>query len=170
MLFHPPATLCPSMRGVLFGLIAGCACLGASTLSAQTSDAAIAELKAQMQQMQEDNAKMAAQMQQMHENNAKMAAQMKSMEAQVALSASIAKSRTLTGPDGKAISLEGGPVVIPAFDTFTRNFKWHGYARLGTGFTGNGVGQTSDFRVPDIPHGRFRLGNENDLYIETGRS
>ena len=59
-------------------------------------------------------------------------------------------------------------MVIPALDTFTRNFKWHGYARLGTGFTGNGVGQTSDFKVPDIPHGRLRLGNENDIYLETG--
>ena len=50
---------------------------------------------------------MAAQMQQMQEDNAKMAAQMKAMQGQVALSASIAKSRTLTGPDGKEISLEG---------------------------------------------------------------
>ena len=163
-----PSTSRRRNRVLLLSLVTGLTVLGANDLSAQTSDADIAQLRAQMQQMQEDNAKMAAQMQQMHENNAKMAAQMKSMEAQVALSASIAKSRTLTGPDGKAISLEGGPVVIPALDTFTRNFKWHGYARLGTGFTGNGVGQTSDFRVPDIPHGRFRLGNENDLYIETG--
>ena len=93
---------------------------------------------------------------------------MKSMEAQVALSGSIAQSRTLTGPDGKEISLKGGPVVVPALDTFTRNFKWHGYARLGTGFTANGVGQTFDFNTPDIGHGRFRLGNENDLYIEMG--
>ena len=40
-------------------------------------------------------------------------AKMKSMEAQVALSAGIAQSRTLTGPDGKEITLEGGPVVNP---------------------------------------------------------
>ena len=89
---------------------------------------------------------------------------MKSMEAQVALSGSIAQSRTLTGPDGKEISLKGGPVVVPALDTFTRNFKFHLYVRAGTGFTANGVGQTFDFKTPDIGHGRFRLGNENDLY------
>ena len=57
---------------------------------------------------------------------------------------------------------------LSRLDTFTRNFKWHGYARVGTGFTGNGVGQTSDSKVPDIPHGRLRLGNENDIYLETG--
>ena len=119
--------------------------------------------------MQENNAKMAAQMQQMQEDNAKMAAQMKAMQGQVALSASIAKSRTLTGPDGKEISLEGGPVLVPRLDSFTRNFKWSAYARFGVGFTGNGVGQTSDFKVPDFPnHGRFRLGNENDTYFDGG--
>ena len=145
---------------MLLGLVAAGACLGVSALSAQTSDADIAQLKALMQQMQEDNAKMAA---------AKMAAEMKAMQAQVALSASVAKSRTLTGPDGKAISLEAGPVVVPPLDSFTRNFKWSAYARFGVGFTGNGVGQTSDFKVPDFPtHGRFRLGNENDTYFETG--
>jgi hypothetical protein len=156
MLFEPPAvpTFCSPVRRVLLGLVA--ACLGATALSAQTSDAEIAELKAQMQQMQEVNAKMAAQMQQMQEDNAKMAAEMKSMQAQVALSASVANSRTLTGPDGKAISLDTGPVVIPPLESFTRNFKWTGYARFGVGFTGNGVGQTSDFKVPDFPtHRRF---------------
>jgi maltoporin len=149
-------------------LVAAGACLGAGTLSARTSDADIAQLKAQMRQMQEDNARMAAQMRQMQEDNAKMAAEMKAMQAQVALSASVAKSRTLTGPDGKAINLEG-PVLLPAFDSFTRNFKWSAYARVGVGFTGNGVGQTSDFKVPDFPtHGRFRLGNENDTYFDGG--
>ena len=100
MLLHRPATPASGrpVRGVLLNLVVGGACLGGSTLFAQTSDADIAELRAQMQQMQEVNAKMAAQMQQMQEDNATMAAKMKSMEAQVALSASIAKSRTLTGP------------------------------------------------------------------------
>ncbi len=134
MPFHPPATPTsrPRARGLLLGLVAGATCLGVSALSAQTSDADIAQLKAQMAQMQHDyETRLAA-----------MEGQMKSMEAQVALSGSIAQSRTLTGPDGKEISLKGGPVVVPALDTFTRNFKWHGYVRLGTGFTANGVGQT----------------------------
>ncbi|MFZ0711067.1 MAG: hypothetical protein WAM53_13595, partial [Terrimicrobiaceae bacterium] len=84
-------------------------------------------------------------MDQLKAQMAQLEAKIKSMEAQVALSASIAQSRTLTGPDGKQISLEGGPVLIPALDTFTRNFKTAGYFRAGTGFTGNGVGQTSSF-------------------------
>ncbi|HEY5706028.1 MAG TPA: carbohydrate porin [Terrimicrobiaceae bacterium] len=144
----------PRARGLLLALVAGATCLGAGSLFAETSDADIEQLKAQMQKMQEDYAKMEA--------------KVKSMEAQVALSASIAQSRKLTGPDGKEISLEGGPVVIPALDTFTRNFKTSGYVRAGTGFTGNGVGQTSDFKLPQfgIPSARMRLGNENDTYLE----
>ena len=149
MPFHPSATSTsrPRARGLLLGLVAGAACLGVSTLSAQTSDAELEQLKQRL---------------------AEMEAKMKSMEAQVALAGSIAQSRTITGPDGKEVNLKEGPVVLPALDTFTRNFKWHGYVRLGTGFTANGVGQTFDFKTPDIGHGRFRLGNENDLYIETG--
>ena len=65
-------------------------------------------------------------------------------------------------------SLWKGRFLLPAFDTFTRNFKFHLYMRAGTGFTANGVGQTFNFRTPDIGHGRFRLGNENDVYMETG--
>ena len=61
-------------------------------------------------------------------------------------------------------------MVIPALDTFTRNFKWHGYARLGTGFTGNGVGQTSDFRVPDIPTGGFVLATKTTSILKRARS
>jgi len=58
---------------------------------------------------------------------------------------------------------------MPAFDSFTRNFKWHGYFRAGTGFTANGVGQTFNFNTPDVSFGKTqRLGNENDFYVETG--
>jgi maltoporin len=151
MPFHPSATPTsrPRARGLLLGLVAGATFLGVSTLSAQTSEAELEQLKQRL---------------------AEMEAKMKSMEAQVALAGSIAQSRTLTGPDGKEVNLKEGPVVVPALDTFTRNFKFHLYMRAGTGFTANGVGQTFDFRVPDtgLPHGRFRLGNENDLYFETG--
>jgi maltoporin len=154
--FHaqPPSTSRTRTRHLLLGLAAGAACLGVSNLSAQSSEAEIAELKAQIQKMQE--------------NQAAMEAKVKSMEAQVALSASIAKSRGLTGPDGKEVDLKAGPVLIPDLATFTRNFKFHLYMRAGVGFTANGVGQTFDFRTPDIGHGRFRLGNENDVFFETG--
>jgi maltoporin len=149
MPFHPlpNPTARPRARGLLLGLVAGATCLGVSSLFAQDSQTEIDQLKAQMAQLQ---------------------AKIQSMEAQVALSASIAQSKTLTGPDGKQISLEGGPVLIPALDTFTRNFKTAGYFRAGTGFTGNGVGQTGTFQIPQygIPSARFRLGNENDTYFE----
>ena len=154
--FHaPPPTSRSRTRSLLLGLVAGAAGLGVTNLSAQSSDAEIAELRAQMQKMQE--------------NYAAMEAKVKAMESQVALSASVARSRTLTGPDGKEVDLKGGPVLIPDLATFTRNFKWHGYFRAGTGFTNNGVGQTFNFNTPDVAFGKTsRLGNENDFYLETG--
>ena len=149
MPFHPSATPTsrPRARGLLLGLVAGVTCLGVGNLSAQTSDAELAQLKAQMQQMQDDYAKRLGEME----------AKMKSMEAQVALSAGIAQSRAITGPDGKEIDLKGGPVVIPALDTFTRNFKWHGYCRAGTGFTGKWGRPNVQFQHP----GRQPLGKHN---------
>jgi maltoporin len=148
--FHAPPSSSsrPGTRSLLLGLVAGAACLGVGTLSAQTSDAEIAELKQKL---------------------AEMDAKLKSMEAQVALTASIAKSRTLTAPDGKEVDLKAGPVVIPDLASFTRNFKFHTYFRAGTGFTANGVGQTFNFNTPDVSFGKTqRLGNENDYYIEVG--
>ena len=147
----------PRARGMLLGLVAGATSLSLGTLCAQ-SDADLNQLKAQMQQMQQDYEKRLAAME----------SQVKSMQSQVALTASVAKSRTITGPDGKAIAMEG-PVLMPPLDTFTRNFKWHGYIRAGTGFTANGVGQTFNFNTPDVSFGKTqRLGNENDFYVETG--
>jgi maltoporin len=156
--FHPAinSSSRPRARGILLGLVAGATSLSLGSLFGQ-SDAEINQLKVQMQQMQQDYEKRLASME----------SQVKSMQSQVALTASIAKSRTITGPDGKAVSMEG-PVLLPAFDTFTRNFKFHLYLRAGVGFTANGVGQTFSFQTPDIGHGRFRLGNENDFYFETG--
>jgi maltoporin len=147
----------PRARGMLLGLVAGATSLSLGTLCAQ-SDAELNQLKSQMQQMQQDYEKRLAAME----------SQVKSMQSQVALTASVAKSRTITGPDGKAIAMEG-PVLMPPLDTFTRNFKWHGYFRAGTGFTANGVGQTFNFNTPDVSFGKTqRLGNENDFYVETG--
>ena len=147
----------PRARGMFLGLVAGATSLSLGTLCAQ-SDAEMNQLKAQMQQMQQEYEKRLAAME----------SQVKSMQSQVALTASVAKSRSITGPDGKAIAMEG-PVLMPAFDSFTRNFKWHGYIRAGTGFTANGVGQTFNFNTPDVSFGKTqRLGNENDFYVETG--
>ena len=148
--FHAPPTTSSfrtKARGLLLGVVAGAACLSVGALSAQTS----------------------AEMEDLKQRLAEMEAKLKSMEAQVALAGSIAKSRTLTGPDGKELSMKEGPVIVPALDTFTRNFKWHGYFRAGTGFTANGVGQTFAFNTPDVSFGKTsRLGNENDFYMETG--
>jgi maltoporin len=158
--FHPALNTSsrPRARGVLLGLVAGATCLSLGTASAQSTDAELDQLKAQMQQMQQDYEKRLATME----------SQVKSMQSQVALTASIAQSRTITGPDGKAVALEG-PVLLPPFETFTRNFKFHTYFRAGTGFTANGVGQTFNFNTPDVSFGKTqRLGNENDFYIEVG--
>jgi maltoporin len=147
--FHAPPSLTsrPRTRSLLLGLAAGIACLGVGTLSAQ-SDAEIEELKKKL---------------------AEMEAKLKSMEAQVALTAAVAKSRGLTGPDGKEVDLKAGPVVIPDLATFTRNFKFHTYFRAGVGFASEGVGQTFNFNTPDVNFGKTqRLGNENDFYIEVG--
>src|SRR5262245_22976495 len=115
--FHPAMNSLsrPRARGVLLGLVAGATSLSLGTLCAQ-SDAEMNQLKAQMQQMQQDYEKRLASME----------SQVKSMQNQVALTASIAKSRTITGPDGKAVAMEG-PVLMPPLDTFTRNFKFHTY-------------------------------------------
>jgi maltoporin len=147
--FHPHVTPSsrPRARGLLLGLVAGATCIGVSTLSAQSSE----------------------ELEQLKQRLAEMEAKVKSMEAQVALAGSIAQSRTITGPDGKEVNLKEGPVVLPALDTFTRNFKFHTYFRAGTGFTQNGVGQTFNFNTPDVSFGKTqRLGNENDFYIEVG--
>ena len=159
-MFHPATNTSSRspVRGAFLGLVAGATCLSLSGALAQSTDAEMNQLKAQMQQMQQDYEKRLATME----------SQVKSMQSQVALTASVAKSRTITGPDGKEIAMEG-PVLLPEFSTFTRNLKWHGYFRAGTGFTANGVGQTFNFNTPDVSFGKTqRLGNENDFYVETG--
>jgi maltoporin len=144
---HQPSSSRPRRRSLLLGLVAGTACLGVGTLSAQ-SDPEIEELKKKL---------------------AEMDAKLKSMEAQVALTAAVAKSRTITGPDGKEVDLKAGPMVIPDLASFTRNFKFHLYMRAGVGFASEGVGQTFNFTTPDFSFGKTsRLGNENDFYFETG--
>ena len=104
--FHPSATSTfrPRARGALLGLVAGATCLSLGHLSAQSTEAEINQLKAQMQQMQQDYEKRLAAME----------GQVKSMQSQVALTASVAQSRTITGPDGKEIAMEG-PVLTPGF-------------------------------------------------------
>lgn len=159
-MFHPATNTSSRspVRGAFLGLVAGATCLSLSGALAQSTEAEMNQLKAQMQQMQQDYEKRLATME----------SQVKSMQSQVALTASVAKSRTITGPDGKEIAMEG-PVLLPEFSTFTRNLKWHGYFRAGTGFTSNGVGQTFNFNTPDVSFGKTqRLGNENDFYVETG--
>jgi maltoporin len=50
--------------------------------------------------------------------------------------------------------------------SLTRNFTFSVYIRSGVGFNGNGGPQDFDFEIPDFGLGRFRLGNENDTYME----
>ena len=93
---------------------------------------------------------------------------MKSMESQVALTASIAQSRTMTGPDGKAIAQwRAGPcrrllIRLRATSSSTST------CAPALALLPMASARRFDFKTPDIGHGRFRLGNENDFYFETG--
>jgi maltoporin len=93
-----------------------------------------------------------------------MEAQMKSLESK-ADSGTILNTRILTDSDGK-----GGPPAPVLTEDFikslTRNFVFAMYVRAGFSFNGNGGSGDFSFVIPDNIGGRFRLGNENDFYME----
>ena len=96
-----------------------------------------------------------------------MEGKMKALESN-ANSGSILNARVLTDADGKEMP---GKAPAPMLDesflkSLTRNFTFNVYVRAGFQFNGSGGGGNFNFEVPDNPGGRFRLGNENDLYME----
>jgi maltoporin len=114
-------------------------------------------LKAQMNQMQR----------QYEQRIEAMEGKMKALESN-ANSGSILNARVLTDADGKEMP---GKAPAPMLDesflkSLTRNFTFNVYVRAGFQFNGSGGGGNFNFEVPDNPGGRFRLGNENDLYME----
>src|SRR3984893_14922213 len=147
----------PGIRGLKITLVAGIALLTTDALFAQSTDqSGVDSLKTQMNQMQR----------QYEQRIEAMEAKMKALESN-ANSGSILNARVLTDADGKEVAGKAAPMLDESFlKSLTRNFTFSVYIRSGVGINGNGGPQDFDFHQPDFPLGRFRLGNENDTYME----
>jgi maltoporin len=149
----------PRLSGLKFTLVAGLALLTTDALFAQSAGQSdVDSLKTQMNQMQR----------QYEQRIEAMEAKMKSLESN-ANSGSILNARVLTDANGTEAP---GKAPVPMLDesflkSLTRNFTFNMYVRAGFMFNGNGGAGTFNFEVPDNPGGRFRLGNENDFYMES---
>src|SRR6516164_6187752 len=144
----------PGIRELKITLVAGLALLTTDALFAQSADqSSVDALKSQMNQMQ----------QQYERRIEAMEAQMKTLESNA--SGSILNTRVLTDADGKGVA--PGPMLDESFlKSLTRNFTFSVYIRSGVGFNGNGGPQDFSFIIPENVGGRWRLGNENDTYME----
>jgi len=145
----------PGLRGLKFTLAASLTLLTTGALYAQSADQSdVSALKTQMEKMQR----------QYEQRITTMEAQMKALESK-ADSGSILNTRILTDSDGK-----GGPPAPVLTEDFlkslTRNFVFAMYVRAGFSFNGSGGAGDFSFVIPDNIGGRFRLGNENDFYME----
>jgi maltoporin len=147
----------PRLRGLKYTLVAGLTLLTTDALFAQSAGQSdVDALKTQMNQMQR----------QYEQRIEAMEAKMKSLESN-ANSGSILNTRVLTDADGKEMPGKAQPMLDESFlKSLTRNFTFNVYVRAGFQFNGNGGGGNFNFEIPDNPNGRFRLGNENDLYME----
>src|SRR5215471_15656504 len=145
----------PRLSRLKITLVAGLALLTTDALFAQSADqSGVDSLKTQMDQMQR----------QYEQRIEAMEAKMKALESS-ANSGSILNTRVLTDADGKAVAQ--GPILDESFiKSLTRNFTFSVYIRSGVGFNGNGGPQDFSFSIPENVGGRWRLGNENDTYME----
>jgi hypothetical protein len=146
------------MRGLKVTLVAGIALLTTDALFAQSAGQSdVDSLKTQMNQMQR----------QYEQRIEAMEAKMKALESN-ASSGSILNTRVLTDANGtEAPGKAPAPILDESFlKSLTRNFTFNMYVRAGVMFNGNGGAGTFNFEVPDNIGGRFRLGNENDFYME----
>ena len=136
-------------------LLVGLALLTTDALFAQgTDESDVDSLKAQMNQMQR----------QYEQRIEALGAKMKALESN-ASSGSIVNTHLLTDADGKATAPT--PMLDESFlKSLTRNFSFSSYIRSGVGINGNGGPQDFSFQIPENPGGRWRLGNENDTYME----
>ncbi len=146
------------MRGLQVTLVAGLALLTTDALFAQSAGQSdVDSLKTQMNQMQR----------QYEQRIEAMEAKMKALESN-ANSGSILNTRVLGDANGTETP---GKAPAPMLDesflkSLTRNFTFNMYVRAGFMFNGNGGAGTFNFEIPDNPGGRYRLGNENDFYME----
>src|SRR6266436_6556892 len=145
----------PRFRSLKVTLVAGLALLTTDALFAQSADqSGVDSLKSQMNQMQK----------QYEQRIEAMEAKMKTLESN-ANSGSILNTHVLTDADGKAVA--PAPMLDESFlKSLTRNFTFSVYIRSGVGFNGNGGPQDFSFSIPENVGGRWRLGNENDTYME----
>jgi maltoporin len=148
----------PRMRGLKVTLVAGLALLTTDALFAQSAGQSdVDSLKTQMNQMQR----------QYEQRIEAMEAKMKALESN-ASSGSILNTRVLGDANGtEAPGKAPAPMLDESFlKSLTRNFTFNMYVRAGFMFNGNGGAGTFNFEIPDNPGGRYRLGNENDFYME----
>src|SRR5438132_6830682 len=145
----------PGIRGLKITLVAGLALLTTDALFAQSAGQNdVDSLKTQMNQMQR----------QYEQRIEAMEAKMKTLESN-ANSGSILNTRVLTDADGKGVA--PAPMLDESFlKSLTRNFTFSVYLRSGVGINGNGGPQDFCFQIPENVGGRWRLGNENDTYME----
>jgi maltoporin len=148
----------PRMRGLKVTLVAGLALLTTDALFAQSAGQSdVDSLKTQMNQMQR----------QYEQRIEAMEAKMKALESN-ASSGSILNTRVLGDANGtEAPGKAPAPMLDESFlKSLTRNFTFNMYVRAGFMFNGSGGAGTFNFEIPDNPGGRYRLGNENDFYME----
>jgi maltoporin len=148
----------PRMRGLQVTLVAGLALLTTDALFAQSAGQGdVDSLKTQMNQMQR----------QYEQRIEAMEAKMKALESN-ASSGSILNTRVLGDANGtEAPGKAPAPMLDESFlKSLTRNFTFNMYVRAGFMFNGSGGAGTFNFEIPDNPGGRYRLGNENDFYME----
>jgi maltoporin len=145
----------PRFSGLKFTLVAGLALLTTDALFAQNAGQNdVDALKTQMNQMQR----------QYEQRIEAMEGKMKALEAN-ANSGSILNTHVLTDAEGKGVAPT--PMLDESFlKSLTRNFTFSVYVRAGVGFNGNGGPQDFSFIAPENVGGRWRLGNENDTYME----
>jgi maltoporin len=145
----------PRFRSLKVTLVAGLALLTTDALFAQSAGQNdVDALKTQMNQMQK----------QYEQRIEAMESKMKALESNTN-SGSILNTRVLTDAEGKGVA--PAPMLDESFlKSLTRNFTFSVYVRAGVGFNGNGGPQDFSFIVPENVGGRWRLGNENDTYME----
>lgn len=163
----------PGTRGLKFALVAALTLLTTDTLFAQSAGQSdVDALKTRMDQMQKQYEqridKMDQERTQDRQQISELQAEIKAVESKASSGSSILNTRLLTDANGtEASGKASAPMLDESFlKSLTRNFSFTVYARAGFQFNGSGGGGGFNFEVPDGSPGRFRLGNENDFYME----
>jgi maltoporin len=149
---RPPTALLSAKTVIIF-LLTGSFSLAQNSSTNSNND--VSALKAQMQGMKKEY----------EDRISTMEAEIKALQSK-ADSGSILNTRVLTDAGGKEVS---GPALVldeSFLKSLTRNFTFTAYFRAGFQFNGNGGGGNFSFDLPMFLHGRERLGNENDTYLE----